>query len=199
MAYFFDKIKTKTLSGQDQTLQFNLNNRPSFSIGATNYGSIVTTLGPAFTFSQDVSFNNIINSYNSMFVDGNGISFLQGDTTNSLKMNGNNIITGGGNITTSFGRINNLFISSPQNRSVTFNANLAVGTGSGSGTVTITSDTSSARVFTLGRSLTIEAGSLNTIAYNKSTTSLGAVPSPTIDGIFTLSQTRSGTSVSAPT
>jgi hypothetical protein len=190
MAYFFDKIKTKTTTGQDQTLQFNPSNRPSFSIGATNYGSIVTTLGPGFTFSQQVSFDNTINSYNRLFIDGNGISFLQGDVNNSLQMNGNNIITGGGNITTSSGRINNLFISSLINRTATFNANLTVGTTDTSGSITIASNTNLARTLTLDRSLTIEACSSNTIAYNTSSTSLGEVPGPTTDGQYVLSQNR---------
>jgi hypothetical protein len=183
MAYFFDKIKTKTTTGEDQTLQFNPTNRPSFSIGATNYGNIVTNSGPTFTFSQQVSFNNIINSNSSLFVGGNGISFNQGDTTNSLKMNGNNIITGAG-------RINNLFISSPQNRSATFNTNLTVGTIDGTGSVTIASNNTVFRTLILNRSLTIETGSLNTIAYNTSTTSLGAVPGPTVNGEYNLIQKR---------
>jgi hypothetical protein len=197
MAYFFDKIKTKTTAGQDQTLQFNLNNRPSFSIGATNYGSIVTTLGPGFTFSQQVSFDDIINSNNRLFIDGNGISFLQGDVTNNLQMNGNSISTGGGNIstsngniTTNSGRINNLLISSPVNRNVTFNASLSIGTTAGTGTVAIASNNTVAKTLTLDRSLTIEAANANTIVYNASNTSLGAVPGPTVNGEYNLVQKR---------
>jgi hypothetical protein len=205
MAYFFDKIKTKTLSGQDQTLQFNSNNPPSFSIGSTTYGTIVTTgsvsgNNTALTFNRPILLNQSINnlfisSTNSSSITINRSLLVTGSAAfniNNLSTNSRtlatyaNLVLGGANAS---GQIT-ITSDSSVARTLTLSGNLAVGTGSGSGTVTIASDTSSARVFTLGRSLTIEAGSLNTIAYNTSTTSLGAVPGPTTDGQYVLSQNR---------
>ena len=205
MAYFFEKIKTKTLSGQDQTLEFNSDNPPSFSIGATNYGTIATTgsfggNNVELTFNRPIKLNQPINNLfissansssitinRSLLVTGSGPFNINNLSTNSRTLaTYANLVVGGANAPGQIAITSDSSVA----RTLTLSGNLTVGTGSGSGTVTIASDTSSARVFTLGRSLTIEAGSLNTIAYNTSTTSLGAVPGPTVNGEYNLVQKR---------
>jgi hypothetical protein len=198
MAYFFEKIKARDLGGNIQSINFNINGAPSFSNANNNYGNLLTT-----GTSGDIAEVKVFRSLKFE----NGFSSLGNTTLQTVNIN--NTLSVSGNISTNsnistngnilmLGRINNLLISSPINKNATFNANLTVGTTDTSGSITIASNTNLARTLTLNRSLTIEAANANTIVYNASNTSLGAVPDPTVNGDFVLSQKRVSGVVDAP-
>jgi hypothetical protein len=207
MAYFFDKIKAVTNVGsQNQTITFNNGSVPTFQAGSSNYGSLVTT---GITGGNQDNLD-ILRTFR--FV--NGFSSIGTATLGNIALSG---------------RINNLSLVSPSNRTLTFYASLSVGlesnsspitivnystntagislygsldvgsTTGGTGKITIRSNNSVQKFLTLDRSLTIEAANANTIVYNASNTSLGSVSSPTLNGEFILSQKRTGGVVQTPT
>jgi hypothetical protein len=206
MAYFFDKIKTVTLTGnQNQTITFNNASAPTFQAGSVSFGSLVTTgaVGESTTsisINRPFIFNTNVNFGGTVAFGGTGseISFSPGlnvifnptvEFSNVVNLSGSSPINAAGR-NLSVATLNNMqIVSSVANRRLDLFGNLTIGASNRASNISISSNTSSAaRELILSRNITFTSASARTLVFNSSTTEISSITAPSQVGEYTLIQ-----------